>query len=176
LSGHKRSWSGIPPKSIHWDPLQRLATVIAGREQNNSVWIVVPPRYESVNQRVVGNLVTVIGEVYWTSFANSTDEGAADPVSGAVRQIVPYLMSMLVSEQQVNERMTTNVNGTEARASPLEPTTPPSSLVADRVMHIQARILQESRGINVALFVQALSARRQLLEQRPRTSSDSCDR
>jgi hypothetical protein len=154
--------------------------MVAHQEQIKSVWVVVPPGFESVNQIIVGDLVTVIGEVYWTSFGISTDDRTADQVTGAIQQTMQSLKSMLISERhaegETSESMTTRMNGEDIFSSPVKRASPPLSLVVDRVMHVQARILQESNGTNVALFAQALNARRQLLANRNRISSDISDR
>jgi hypothetical protein len=170
LSGHKRPWTATlrpnaapaaPP-----DPLRDLAIVVASRDASgsNNLWVVVRRGYETVNQLSVGDLVTVIGEVYWTRYESCVDDDASLSVAAlpeAVRQVLRHLAMPSAAHQQPQELEE------EGRNELIQPkstaTTGGSSKGPCSVVHMQARILQPSNGINVALFVQALKARRQLL-------------
>jgi hypothetical protein len=169
-SGHKRPWTATlrrpstsaaaPP-----DPLRDLAAVLASRDSAsgcNNLWVVVCPGYETVNQLAVGDLVTVIGEAYWTR-CGGCDDDDDDAPSGvtllpeAVRQVLRHSRARPISAEQKPME-----EGEQKEVS--EYLNESSSTKAGRsVMHVQARILQPSNGMNAALFVQALKARRQLL-------------
>jgi hypothetical protein len=169
LSGHKRPWASTPrPGTVSAappDPLRDLAAVVASRDASgsNNLWVVVRRGYETVNQLAVGDLVTVIGEVFWTRYGSYDDDDDSSIVAAlpeAVLQVLRHLAMPSVAHQQQLEQ--------EERNELIQPkstaTTGGSSTKGPcSVMHMQARILQPSNGINVALFVQALKARRQLL-------------